>query len=243
MGRRPKVSREGVLAAARAAFGARGFDGTTLADIAARVGVSPAALLRHAATKAELFAAAMVPEPGAIRPPLEFLAEVSGDEDPQLVIRRIAEVMVPFLEEKLGETVALWMRSKANAAEAANSLSQDPSLFPLPFDPRLSPNPPQRALALIEGWLRRAVRAKRISVREPRAAALLLLGSLHSYVTLHRIVHICDPAYPFERYVQALVEIWTHGAIVPSASASDPNAASPKSQKRTRAARPAKESR
>src|SRR5258706_312096 len=45
MGRRPLISRDEVLQAARAAFAERGFDGTTLASIAKRLGVSAAARL------------------------------------------------------------------------------------------------------------------------------------------------------------------------------------------------------
>ena len=44
MGRRPLITRDEVLQASREAFAERGFDGTTLASIAARLGVSPAAL-------------------------------------------------------------------------------------------------------------------------------------------------------------------------------------------------------
>ena len=57
MGRPAKVHREDVLAAARDAFVRGGYEGTTLADISARLGVSPAALLRHAPTKQALFTA------------------------------------------------------------------------------------------------------------------------------------------------------------------------------------------
>ena len=62
MGRRARVSREQVMGAARAAFAERGFEGTTLASIGARLGVSPAAVLRHAPTKEALFSAAMEAE-------------------------------------------------------------------------------------------------------------------------------------------------------------------------------------
>jgi AcrR family transcriptional regulator len=41
MGRRPKVTREEVLATARQVFAERGFEGTTLAAIASRLDVSP----------------------------------------------------------------------------------------------------------------------------------------------------------------------------------------------------------
>lgn len=204
MGRRPKVTREEVLTAARQLFADRGFEGTTLAAIASRLDVSPAALLRHAASKEDLFAAAMSPAPGEIRVPVEFLAEVDGAEDPRQVLRRIGQAIVPFLEEKIDGQIARWMRSKA---------LQEASGFPLPFDPEVRPTPPQRLLALIEEYLRRAIAAGRLRLRDPRAAALLLIGCCHSYVTLHRIARIAEPPLPLDRYLDTLVEIWTHGAM------------------------------
>jgi AcrR family transcriptional regulator len=204
MGRRPKVTREEVLTAARQVFAERGFEGTTLATIAAKLDVSPAALLRHAANKEELFSAAMSPAPGEIRVPVEFLAEVDGAEDPRQVVRRIGEAIVPFLEAKIDEQISRWMRSKA--------LQETPG-FPLPFDPEVRPTPPQRLLTLVEEYLRRAVAAGRLRLSDPRAAALLLIGSCHSYVTLHRIARIADPPLPLDRYLDTLVEIWTRGAL------------------------------
>src|ERR1700744_281991 len=101
MGRRPKVTREEVLSAARQVFAERGFEGTTLAAIASRLDLSPAALLRHAATKEDLFAVAMIQQPGEIRVPVEFLAEVDGAAEPREVLRRIVEAFIPFLEQKI----------------------------------------------------------------------------------------------------------------------------------------------
>ena len=204
MGRRPKVTREEVLAAARQVFAERGFEATTLAAIAARLDVSPAALLRHAANKEALFSAAMSPAPGEIRVPVEFLATVDGAEDPRRVIRRIGEAIVPFLEEKIDEQISRWMRSK---------VLQDTPGFPLPFDPQVRPTPPQRLLGLVESYLTRAVAAGRLRLSDPRAAALMLIGCCHSYVTLHRIAQIADPPLPLGRYLDTLVEIWTHGAM------------------------------
>jgi AcrR family transcriptional regulator len=203
MGRRPKVTREEVLGAARACFAMGGLTGTTLADIAARLGVSPAALLRHAATKEELFAVSMTPEAGQLRMPIDFLSEVDGTEDPAKVIRRIGEAFIPFLDERLGELVARWMAAKT---------IDEARRFPLPFDPDVKPTPPQRALALIESYLRRAIKAGRLRVSDPRAAALLLLGSCHAYVMLHRVVKIEEPPMPLDRYLDALIALWTKGA-------------------------------
>jgi AcrR family transcriptional regulator len=214
MGRRPKVTREAVLSAARAAFAERGFEATTLAAIAARVEVSPAALLRHAPTKEALFAAAMSAGEGEIRPPVEFLVRLTGEEDPRRVLKRLAEAMVPFLEQKLDETVASWMRSKVRI-ESLEDLR-------LPFDPRERPTPPQRVLALLEEYLRRAVAAGRLSLADPRAAALAYLGSLHSYVMLHRVVRICEPPFPFDRYLKTLLDVWTRGTTPTAARRAKP---------------------
>src|SRR5512144_966682 len=89
MGRPARVSRDAVLRAARDAFAERGFDGTTLTDISSRVGLSPAAILRHAPTKEALFSAAMS-NPVDEAPRLEFVAEAGGDADPADVLRQVA---------------------------------------------------------------------------------------------------------------------------------------------------------
>ncbi len=208
MGRRAKASRDQILHAAREAFSERGFDGTTLAAIGAKVGLSPSALLRHAPTKEALFSAAMS-APADDLPPIEFLSRASGRDDPEEVFRRLALAIVPFLESKLGENIARWLR--ARTAEEARTLT-------LPFDPRERPSPPARALALVEDYFRRASRSGRLEVRDPRAAALAFLGQLHAYVFLHRVVRI-EPAVALPRYVETVDEVWRRGAIRPSRSA------------------------
>lgn len=203
MGRREKVSRDEILRGAREAFSERGFDGTTLAAIGAKVGLSPAALLRHAPTKEDLFTAAMSARADDL-PPIEFLAAAEGHEDPARVLRRLAFAVVPFLEAKLGENIARWLR--ARSAKAARTIT-------LPFDPRRRPTPPARALALLEAYFRRARRAGRLEVRDTRAAALAFLGSLHAYVFLHRVVRISEPPVPLGRYVDTLLDVWSRGAV------------------------------
>ena len=153
MGRRPKVTREEVLAAARQVFAERGFEGTTLAAIAARLDVSPAALLRHAANKEALFAAAMNPAPGRDPGAVEFLAGVDGAEDPREVIRRIGEAIVPFLEEKIDEQISRWMRSKA--------LQEDPGV-PAAVRSAGAADAAAAAARPDRGWLNRAIAAGRL---------------------------------------------------------------------------------
>ena len=212
MGRPPRVTREQVLAAARDAFARRGYAGTTLADIASEVGVSPAALLRHAPSKKALFEQAMGGPGGAPAPiPIEFLDDMRGTEDPREVLRRVAHAFVPFMEAQFGAQIARWQFRNAGPVRAvAGGLPE----LPLPFDPSQRPTPPERALARLAGYLRRAQRAGRIRVKSPRAAALSFLGSLQAYVFFHRILHALDPPLPLPRYVETLVEIWTTGAVV-----------------------------
>jgi AcrR family transcriptional regulator len=137
--------------------------------------------------------------------PLDFLARVdAASEDPAKVLRRIGEQFVPFFERVVGETVALWMRSNALAIEA-------PERLPLLFDRARRPTPPQRALALVENYLRRAARAGRLKVKDPRAAAIGLLGTLIAYVMLHRVARAIEPPLPLGRYLDALVDIWLAG--------------------------------
>lgn len=206
MGRPARVTRDEVMRAAREAFAERGYEGTTLTAIAARVGLSPAALLRHAPSKHALFAAAMSSREGSGREFLmAFLAEVdAAAEDPREVLRRLAETVIPFIEGEMGENIARWMYAKT--VESRRTLR-------LPFDPRSKSNPPRRVLVLLEDYLRRASRAGRVRVRDPRAAALAFMGSMNAYIFFHRVLNIVDPPVPLDRYLDTILEIWTRGAI------------------------------
>jgi AcrR family transcriptional regulator len=204
MGRRARVTREQVLGAAREAFAETGYHGTTLTAIASRLGVSAAALLRHAPGKRELFTAAMTPPDPEGSFPLGFLAEAEGNRDPRIVLRRVAETAIPFIESQLAGNIAVWMYAKT--AEQARTIR-------LPFDPRSRSTPPRRAFVLLEGYLRRASRAGRLSVRDPRAAAMTFMGAINAYVFFHRVVPVVQPPLALDRYIDTLLEIWTRGAL------------------------------
>ena len=211
MGRRARVSREQVLKAAREAFFESGFDGATLAAIAAKVGVSPAALLRHAPTKEALFGAAMASAVPALPLPIEFLDRLDGTEDPAIVLRRIAERAIPVLEATFDETIVAWLHSRRTAGA--------PVAIPLPFDPRSKSTPPQQAFRAIERYMRKAMRAGRLRVSDARAAATAFQGALFAYVSFHKLLRILDPPLPLDRYLDALLSIWSRGAIAPPAAA------------------------
>ena len=137
---------------------------------------------------------------------MAFLAEVDPADDPRRVLRRFAHVFVPFLEAKIGQSVALWMRSRA--AAAARTLR-------LPFDPRAVDSPPRRVLVLLEEYFHRAARAGRLRVSDPRAAAMAFMGTFHAYVFLHQVLKVQHPPLVLDRYVDAVLDVWTRGAIRP----------------------------
>lgn len=205
MGRPARVTREEVLAQARSAFAERGFEGTTLADIGARLGVSAAALLRHAPTKQALFALAMESSPAGEKLPTEFLASVPTDADPAQVLRRLARVFIPFIEQKMGENIARFLRARTE--EEARTIR-------LPFDPRKKTSPPALVVGALEKYLRRAGAAGRVSLPSARAGALAFLGSMQSYVFFHRVLRI-QPPISLDAYLDTVLEIWKHGALRP----------------------------
>jgi AcrR family transcriptional regulator len=203
MGRRPRVTRDEVFRAAREAFAQRGYEGTTLAAIGARLDVSPAAILRHAPTKEALFRDAMAAGEAEEGLPSDFLAATPASENPARVLRRLALTFVPFIERKMGENIAHFLRARSE--EEARTVR-------LPFDPRQKSSPPARVLAALEDYLRRARAAGTVRLRDPRAGALAFLGALQSYVFIHRVARI-SPAVPLLRYLDTLFDIWTGGAL------------------------------
>jgi AcrR family transcriptional regulator len=203
MGRNPRVTREQVLSAAREAFVERGYEGATLTAIASKLGVSAAALLRHAPTKRDLFLASVGSgEPDLV--PLAFLRELDGSEDPRAVLRRVAETMVPFLEARIRQIVARWVYFKRIPGVGR---------LPLPFDPEVRPTPPQKNLRLLEDYMRRAARRGRLRIANPRAAAFAFFATVHSFVFLQHIIEALEEPMPLEEYLDAVLDVWTRGAI------------------------------
>ncbi len=251
MGRNPRVTRDQVLAAARETFVEHGFAGATLADIGARLSVSPAALLRHAPSKEALFHAAMgQPDPDLL--PLEFLEEYDGTEDPRPILRRVGEVFIPFLETRIRGLVARWVYFKTapkgafegapeggfksapkgafkatpegafnSAAEGSFKNVPGVGKIPLPFDPSQRPTPPQKNFRFLEDYLRRAGRRGRIRVKDHRAAALAFLATLHSYVFMQQVMQILEEPLSVDDYLDTVVDVWARGVVV------DPKRAAP----------------
>jgi len=202
MGRPPTISREQLLETARRVFAAKSYEAATLADIAGELKITPAAVLRYYPSKLALFGAAM--REGRIEPPdfILGLATVDASTDPRVVLRELAEKFIRFVENTVAENLAIYMQRRANAS------------IVLPFDPRDEQNnPPRRGLAIVTDYFRRAAEAGVMRVRDPRAAALIFMGSLQSYVMLHRVFNVAPKPYPLDAYIDALLDLWTHGAI------------------------------
>lgn len=208
MGRPPRVTRDQVLAAAHELFAERGFEAVTLAEIGASVGLSPAALLRHEPSKDALFVAAMrTIDSDPLPIPIQFIASLSGKEDPAKVLRRLAEASLPIMEQRIGSTIALWLRSNGLDVESP----------PLPFDPGVRPTPPERALLLVAGYFERATQHGRLNLKDPLSAAFGFMGALQAYVWFHRVLRAIDPPLPLPRYLDQLIEVWCRPLPKPTA--------------------------
>jgi AcrR family transcriptional regulator len=189
--------------AAREVFARRGYEGATLAAIGSRLDLSPAAILRHAPTKEALFRESMEAGETDEALPSDFLAEVPARDDPGPTLRRLAGTLAPYIERRLGVSIAHFQR--ASTEEEARTVR-------LPFDPRKKSSPPARVVGDLERYFRRAIGAGRLSLKDPRAAALSFVGAVQSYVFLHRVLRLSPPV-SLSRYLDTLLEIWARGAF------------------------------
>ena len=201
MGRPPRITREQLLDTARRVFSTRGFDGATLADIGEQLGVTPAAILRHVESKQALFAEAMTTGEHIEPPPAVLeLMHVDAAADPRVVLRRLAMEVVPFITRIMSSRIVVAMRENSMRTSVE-----------LPFDPA-GDSPPKTALALVSSYFARATKAGVMHVRDPRASAILFIGSLQGYILFHEVLKV-RPVYPLNAYIDALIDLWTEGAI------------------------------
>jgi AcrR family transcriptional regulator len=201
MGRPPTISRDRLIDTARRVFAAKGFDATTLADIAGELGVTPAAIFRHVDSKQALFGLAM--KSGMLLDPPQCILElpkIDAKSDPRVVLRRIAEEFVPFIQDVLATRIVVAMHASSRSTSVV-----------LPFDPEAD-NPPRRGLRIVADYFKRAADAGVMRISDPHAAALLFMGSLQGYVLSHTVLKL-TPQLPLNDYIDALLELWTRGAI------------------------------
>ncbi|MGV9817537.1 TetR/AcrR family transcriptional regulator [Nocardia xishanensis] len=144
--RRPRDRRASILRAAGAAFAESGYHGTSMADIAAAVGISATALYRHFRNKQELLGQCLLT---GLDTTLARLAEAARAEEPQT--RVLTELVA----------VALELRGL-------------PRLWQLEFR-SVSPEDRQAVLVRVvrlTGYLRRAVRVHRPDLSAPEVELL-----------------------------------------------------------------------
>jgi TetR/AcrR family transcriptional regulator len=90
--RKGEITRERILDAAEELFAESGFEGTTLRDVAARVGLRNPSLYNHFDSKEALYAAVLERDVGPVLRLLsEFVAQ--GDADSGVVVSRVVEIL------------------------------------------------------------------------------------------------------------------------------------------------------
>ena len=121
-GRRPGApeTREDILAAARRAFGDRGYEATSLRSIADRVHVDPALLVHYFGSKEGLFLAALevTVGPSAL---FSGLSALDVREAAELIVGRYLTVLD---QEKTRDVVLALVRSAVSSERAATMLRE-----------------------------------------------------------------------------------------------------------------------
>lgn len=203
MGRPPTIQRDQLLDSARRIFESKGFAATTLADIAAELRVTPAALLRHAESKEALFRAAMERGDG-VQPPqcvLDLAATDAARSDPREILRNLAEGFIPFMRSMIATRLVMAMHANTGRTSVV-----------LPFDAADDDSPPRRGLRLVVDYFVSAAKSGVLRVDNPAAAALLFMGSLQGYVLTQHVLRV-GPSVPVPDYIDALIDLWCNGAI------------------------------
>lgn len=121
-GRRPGApeTREDILAAARRAFGDRGYEATSLRSIAKKVQVDPALLVHYFGSKEGLFLAALEAT-GVPSGLFNGLEDLRGAEAAELIVRRY---LLMLDQEQTRDLVLSLVRSAVSSERAATMLRE-----------------------------------------------------------------------------------------------------------------------
>jgi AcrR family transcriptional regulator len=149
-------TRERILEAAEASFGALGYHGTRLHDIARRVGVQKASIFHHFASKQDLYRAVLAQDLGETE---ETVRRALGAEGGAIdKIRALAEAYVDLVVAHPARTKILLRRSLGDAPEGD--------------EPRDS----ERVLGLVADFMAEGRRARALGCRDPLALVLGIVG-------------------------------------------------------------------
>lgn len=91
--RRPKDRKAQIARASADAFGSQGYHAVSMEDIAARVGITPAALYRHSSSKYDLFRDAVLGLGQMLVDTTAFVDD-AGDDDPAMTLRALTSALV-----------------------------------------------------------------------------------------------------------------------------------------------------
>ncbi|MCV7177407.1 TetR/AcrR family transcriptional regulator [Mycolicibacterium sphagni] len=92
--RRPKDRKAQIARASADAFGEQGYHAVSMEDIAARVGITPAALYRHSPSKYDLFRDAVLGLGQQLVDSTAFADDGGDDEDPATTLRALTSALV-----------------------------------------------------------------------------------------------------------------------------------------------------
>lgn len=185
MAKRMKAAerRTSILAVAKVLFADKGFHAVSVDEIARRVGVSPAVLYQHFASKEELYEAVLE----SLSAPRETYVEAAldGPDDFASVLQRITHVFIARVEED-PDYFRIELLSVLEGGEVANRF----------FASRW-----QSIADYIEYSLQELASEKRIAPVNERAAALLFQGMIRE-----AIYNKC--IFKAERYRSVTLDRW-----------------------------------
>lgn len=168
---RPGYDRDQVLAVSVRLFNEQGYDATSVADLAGRLGLTKSALYHHFASKEELLALALDSALTALEDALDAALDVTEERTSSAadrlreVIRSAVEVLIDHLPE-----VTLLLRVRGNSPTEQDALERRRI-----FDARVAA---LVAAAQDEGWIRADVDAA--------IATRLVFGMINSVVEWYR---------------------------------------------------------
>lgn len=189
--------RDEILRAAVECFAARGFSGTTTREIAARVGITEAALYRHFAGKEALYSAIIDQKTSAPQIADRLAADVAAGDD-RAVFGGLARLVIDVLQ---GDPA--FLRILLYTALEGHSLAE-----PF-FQQRVA-----RLREFLAGYIERRTREGAFRDIDPALAARAFIGMVWDYV-LVRDVFRQEALYPHpgEDVADTFVAIFLHGVV------------------------------
>ena len=173
--------REQILRAAMDCFAARGFRGTTTRDIAARVGLTEAALYRHFPSKEALYAA-IVEKKMAAPEWMELVAQAAAEGDDRAVFGGLAHALIGATEDDPSFLRILLYTSLEGHEQAAPF-----------FATRV-----RRLREFLADYIARRTREGAFRVIDPVLGARGFLGMVMDFVIVREVFQQRD-AYPHTR--------------------------------------------